>query len=124
MNHKTISDFDELIRIFPIVNLTLAVFLAFAVNFMAGGNVYSAGECDNCPLRDLCIEAVLDAELSFCDDPRYKKYFEERKEAELLTILQKAAAAERSKGTAEISLNPGGYEVTVENRLITPARSI
>ena len=102
-----------------ILNLTLAVFFALAVNFMADRAVYSAGECDNCPLRDLCMEAVLDAELSFCDDPRYKKYFEERKEAELLAILQKAAA-ERSKGTSEISLNRDGYEVTVENRLITP----
>lgn len=106
-----------------IVNLTFAVFFALAVNFMAGGNVYSAGECDNCPLRDLCMEAVLDAELSFCDDPRYKKYFEERKEAELLSILQKAEAAERSKGTAEISLNKVDYEVSIENRIVTPARS-
>ncbi len=105
-----------------IMNLTLAVLLTLAVIFTAVRSAFSAGECDSCPLRDLCIEAVLDAELSFCDDPRYKKYFEERKEAELMDILMKTAA-EGSKATTEISLNKAGYEVTIENSLITPARS-
>lgn len=104
------------------VNFTLIILLALTVNFFAYRTAYSAGECDRCPLQELCAEANLNAEPSFCDDPRYKKYFDEHKENELLAILQKAANVEKNITTAETSLNQNYYEVTIENGLtiLTP----
>ena len=103
------------------INLTLVILLALTFKFIAYRSAYSAGECDRCPLQDLCAEASLNAEPSFCDDPRYKKYFDEHRETELLEILQKAADAEKNITTAETSINQKYYEVTIENGLTVRA---
>jgi hypothetical protein len=75
--------------------------LLFNMYFYSIG--FSEPDCDNCPLKDLCDENVLDCNLPFCEDEAYRKYFDP----------DTGKAKENALALISAVLNPGTLEAAV-----------
>ena len=98
------------------LKILTAVLMIYIIGFITNTAVFSSNSCDSCPMSELCDEASSKGENNICEDPRYKKYFEENKLNELKRIFKNEKKAVTNE-SSEITININNYEVTIENKL-------
>ncbi len=93
-------------------NLKIKKSFIFIFAFIASLNLYfysigfSGPDCDNCPLKNLCDEHVLECNPPFCEDENYKKFFDPltgKAKQDALELI----SAELNIGTFETAVSAG-----------------
>lgn len=104
-------------RNFKVNNFFMLIFsFAVLLNLYFCPAGFSGPDCDNCQLKSLCDETVLDCGLPLCEDEAFRKYFDPstgKAKDNALELIR----AELNLSTAEANLGAVTNEVTVETIL-------